>query len=155
VEAPEPVVREIEPAAPEPLPEPVAARDDDEETMLWFGTAAEELEAGADEMEVVGTSRPQPSEAAPMPGSQELDDALAALEALAHPVVGAEAAPVPPESSDEPRPPVGGPADPAVVEERPPADRLVPPVGTVTSLTRPSATPASRAYRRLRRIFPG
>ena len=153
--APEPVTPEIEPAAPEPVPEPIAARDDDEETMLWFGTAPEEPEAGADEMEVVGAARPPTSGTAPMPGSQELDDALAALEALAHPGSSEVARPATPESSDEPWPPTIEAEAPAAAEERMPADRLVPPVGTVTSLTRPSATPASRAYRRLRRIFPG
>jgi hypothetical protein len=146
---------EIEPAAPEPVPEPIAARDDDEETMLWFGTAPEEPEAGADEMEVVGAARPPTNATAPMPGSQELDDALAALEALAHPSSSEVAMPAAPESSDEPWPPAIEPEEPVAAEERFPADRLVPPVGTVTSLTRPSATPASRAYRRLRRIFPG
>lgn len=128
-------------------PEPIVAREDDEETMLWFGTAPEEPEAGADEMEMVGAARSPASEPAPMPGSQELDEALAALDALAHPAPAEVAAPAQPGPPEEPWP--------SAAEDRPPADRPVPPVGTVTSLTRPSATPASRAYRRLRRIFPG
>ncbi len=158
--------------------------------MLWFGRAPEttappeatappqppaatgQVDDGAEEMEVVGVARRSPT--APMPGSQELDDALAALEAAA--------APSPPEieetGDDEWPPPVGADvtdlsdeADVTDALETPEQDDahtagvesghagdvdavLGQPAGLLPSV-RPAPTPASRAYRRLRRIFPG
>lgn len=129
--------------------------------MLWFGRTppgasdASPSDVGADEMEVVGgQARSGP---APMPGSQELDDALAALDALAPPAAAPPATPIaePGEDEDERWPPsvAAEPSEaPARVDEPElPGEGA----GSLTSLTRPSAAPATRAYRRLRRIFPG
>ncbi|MDQ3148667.1 MAG: hypothetical protein M3Q38_01900 [Chloroflexota bacterium] len=103
-----------------------------EETMLWFGrrpggseSAEWPAEDAAGEMEVASTGRRRdadPPAGADMPGSQELDDALAALDAVGPPRRQVAATP-PPE-----------PPTPQRTEVR---------------------SPASRAYRRLRRIFPG
>ncbi|MEO7295842.1 MAG: hypothetical protein ABIZ57_06840, partial [Candidatus Limnocylindria bacterium] len=109
-----------------------------EETMLWFGSRPAQAEAtglpsedAAGEMEVASTGRrtsANPDADTIMPGSDELRDALAALDAL-----GAQVAPPP--------------ARPATI--RPTAGRAA----TVSGIEPHS--PASRAYRRLRRIFPG
>ena len=138
-----------------------------EETMLWFGRGAQEPAAtaspdeGAGEMEIAGGGRG--AEGRPMPGARELDDALAALDALARgtePPAPAEPEPTPtpePEAAIEPvaRPPA--PAWPVI--DAPAAraeDPWVPPEPAPgTGSDRASVTPASRAYRRLRRIFPG
>jgi hypothetical protein len=115
----------------------------DEETVLWFGRSrgSPAADAGdADEMEVAPTGRPGAAETAPLPGSHELEDALAALDAIARP--SAEAASAPQE------PPLEEPtADERATTDRPSTERRAP--------LRPAPTPASRAYRRLRRIFPG
>ena len=125
--------------------------------MLWFGrtpaaeSAATSVDAGADEMEIVGAQ--ERSEPAELPGSRELDDALAALDALAP--AAPTAAEDPRRDEDESWPPasetvtapIPGPED----EPEVPASTA----GSLTSLTRPPTTPATRAYRRLRRIFPG
>jgi hypothetical protein len=138
------------PAAPAPA----------EETMLWFGQAPQEAAAdeGADEIEVVGAAHR--SGPAPMPGSRELDDALAALDALSQAATGP---PEPPPEEGRPQAvttedqPIGEVATPQpIAPSQSIADE---PVGTTPSgllpSVRPPATSASRAYRRLRRIFPG
>jgi hypothetical protein len=112
--------------------------ESEEETMLWFGrtppTRSQDVQdAGADEIEIVGAN-PR-SARAPLPGSQELDEALAALDALAPPDAAAEAPPASQANETE--------------TSRSEAS------GSLTSLTRPSTTATTRAYRRLRRIFPG
>jgi len=109
-----------------------------EETMLWFGSRPAQAEAAgwpsedaAGEMEVASTGRrtsANPDADTIMPGSDELRDALAALDAS-----GAQGAPPPDRPATIP-PTAGRPATVSGVE----------PHG-----------PASRAYRRLRRIFPG
>ncbi len=128
---------------PEPEPEPMAAAPAaprDEETMLWFGRATDDdmlvADSGADEMEVAPTGRSEaPRE---MPGASELDKALAELDALAR---------------SAPREAAAGEATPreAASSPAPPRPMPVAPVRTPST----STTPASRAYRRLRRIFPG
>jgi hypothetical protein len=127
---------------------PPAPEVSDEETVLWFGrtrqSPAAEPAGDADEMEVAPTGH-RPGEASVLPGSQELDDAFAALEALSRSAADQAHGPVAPgeavraEERDEPSasPPADAPRREARVG-RPPAP-----------------TPASRAYRRLRRIFPG
>jgi hypothetical protein len=157
-------------AATLPAAEPIARH---EETMLWFGSAPEAASAkagaGAEEMEVAGgsTSRPSPVE---LPGSRELREALAALDVLA----GRK----PPAPTAEPEtPPAAEPAtnagpasasasepEPETRSAWPTADRSAAPqpgpgprvasASTAFDAQRPSSTPASRAYRRLRRIFP-
>jgi hypothetical protein len=154
--------------APEASPERVSvdatpAGESGEETMLWFGrtppvaSPAPPPGTGADEIDVVGAQRR--SGPAPLPGSQELDDALAALDALAPPeartVTEEPAQDATVGDDDDAWPPAVGTEQtaPPVAEDKPgtPAGA----VGSLTSLTRPSATSATRAYRRLRRIFPG
>ncbi len=150
----DPVLR---PAAETPAPEePKAAplsEEPDEETMLWFGRAAEDS-GGASEMEVARTGARSPAEpsdapARSFPGSSELDDALAALGLHAPDqdwprVESAAADEVSAEDTD--------------ADEWPPrsifmdSSRAFPPSGPGAST---SASSASRAYRRLRRIFPG
>ena len=128
--------------------------------MLWFGQAPQEAAAdeGADEIEVVGAAHR--SGPAPMPGSRELDDALAALDALSQAATGP---PEPPPEEGRPQAvttedqPIGEVATPQpIAPSQSIADE---PVGTTPSgllpSVRPPATSASRAYRRLRRIFPG
>ena len=142
------------------------APPDVEERVQWSGgpaedqpatdVAATEADTGADEMEVVG-SQPTPDAEAgdepdvmavptprALPGSRELDEALAALDALAGRTrsvdSGARAWPA---AHPVPHPPA------AEAQPRPVAS------GRVGEAPRLAATPASRAYRRLRRIFPG
>jgi hypothetical protein len=79
-----------------------------------------------------------------MPGSQELEDALAALNAL-----GTE--PSEPASTASPDEPV----EETAAEAWPRADTSAWTPPRESSETRAAVTPASRAYRRLRRIFPG
>jgi hypothetical protein len=171
---PEPVAGpEREAALSDSAPEPARAEaspeaETPEETMLWFGrtppetrqeaSSAPSAGTGADEMEIVG-AQPR-SEAAPLPGSDELDDALAALDALGptaatpdQPVAAAE--PIGKDEEEAWPPAVGTEvgSGPPAPDDEPDAPGLA--VGSLTSLTRPSATPATRAYRRLRRIFPG
>jgi len=78
--------------------------------------------------------RPEPSE---LSGSRELDEALAALDALAHPAPGPE-----PAAGDDTGTPVTTPRSPAAWSRPTPP----PPLAMRSS--------ASRAYRRLKRIFP-
>jgi hypothetical protein len=112
--------------------------------------AATVADTGAEEMEVVGSQPPpehQPDvSAAPapraLPGSRELDEALAALDALA-----GRTRSVDPAARTWPA------ADP--VPNRPVGEARSLPSGAVGEAPRLAATPASRAYRRLRRIFPG
>ena len=116
-----------------------------EETMLWFGRRPQEpgsadwpSEDAAGEMEVASTGRRAPAEpdaAGSMPGADELHEALAALDA-----------------SDPRRQPASGGA----------ADAQRPPAAPASSGPPAAPTPpaelnssAQRAYRRLRRIFPG
>jgi hypothetical protein len=100
--------------------------------MLWFGrrpsSPAPVPESGADEMEIAGRGRHVDA----MPGGAELDDALAALDALARSV----------DAPPEPQRSIGWSTDAAAPPTTP-----APPGSTTT--------PAGRAYRRLRRIFPG
>jgi len=78
--------------------------------------------------------RPEPSE---LSGSRELDEALAALDALAHPAPGPE-----PAAGDDTGTPVTTPRSPAAWSRPTPPPPLA------------MRSPASRAYRRLKRIFP-
>jgi hypothetical protein len=156
-------------SAPPSVPEPASAPA--EETMLWFGQAPPDAAAdeGADEIEIVGAAHR--SGPAPMPGSRELDDALAALDALSQ---GGSTAP-PEAISDEGWPrtvdagdrPVDAVATPEPTTRQPttpqpttPAEPTAENASSTSSpgllpSVRPPATSASRAYRRLRRIFPG
>ncbi|MEO6294678.1 MAG: hypothetical protein ABIP01_03005 [Candidatus Limnocylindria bacterium] len=131
----------------------------DEETMLWFGRSPDDA-SGASEMEVATSGR-RPSEGGPdlepeLPGSSDLDEALAGLRALAR-------------RADEPVGPVAEQPEQASAEavdaepdEWPPRSVTVgepaqppqPPQG-MASGSATTTSPASRAYRRLRRIFPG
>ena len=141
---------ELEPvaaAAPEEPTPPREATAADEETMLWFGQRPA-ADAGADEMEVAGGGAPPPQDPAEapepdmLPGSQELDEALASLEELTRRT--RQSAP------DAP-------------DEWPPASARLPSSGA-SSWAMPArapfpggvrpGSPATRAYRRLRRIFP-
>ncbi|HUF06460.1 MAG TPA: hypothetical protein VMP86_03615 [Candidatus Binatia bacterium] len=170
------------PAAPEPAAVESAGIDagpfteseelDDEEADRWFRRARVEDESGASEMEVATSGYgPDSGEATSFggfPGSAELDEAIAALDALAGraseepaseaAAETAEDAPEPepesePESELEPEP-----EDAAGSETWPrwtvPASE---PAATPRQATQPPGsvtTPTSRAYRRLRRIFP-
>jgi hypothetical protein len=114
-----------------------ASSVESEETVLWFGRQPSgegqvvDAAGGADEMEVASTGRaPRPVEPEPADQNQEaprdLEDALAALDAL---------------SRTSPAPPPTQPTDAWA---------------RASSPRRPATTaPATRAYRRLRRIFPG
>ena len=155
------------PSAEQPaLEAPTASADAaGEETMLWFGRApqqsqpaepsapSEDVDEGADEMEVVGAAAPRPQPAG-VPGSRDLDDALAALNAVARPGPASGVA-------DEGRPPAVD-ADLSAMQAGTGVPLPVPdaaagtgrPTGLLASV-RPQTTSASRAYRRLRRIFPG
>jgi hypothetical protein len=165
---------DAEEPAPDPAPEPAAGAvtvSSAEETMLWFGRGGQEpagaasTDEGADEMEVAGGGGG--TEGRSMPGARELDDALAALDALAR---GTEP---PAPSEPEPMPPPEPESEAETVVERVPPPSV--PTWPVTDAPSPrvedpsippepaprpapdhaSVTPASRAYRRLRRIFPG
>jgi hypothetical protein len=115
----------------------------DEETVLWFGRSPEpvepaEAERGADadegaEMEIAPSGRSEREE--PAEASRPLGDALAALEEL---------------SRVTPRPPTAGPPARSGSQDR--SEAAGPATGPVR---RQPPTPAGRAYRRLRRIFPG
>jgi len=150
---------------------------DQDEPMPWLNESetATRSEEGADEMEVAGGSRSWSSSEPHLPGSRELDEALAALDALA-------GRPIPASRADEPTAePIAEPTSEPTSEARsesigearsepapPPAwpavDRRDSPTAEPPRSLAPSsgvepqrlaATPASRAYRRLRRIFPG
>ncbi len=123
-----------------------------EETMLWFGrrpggseSAEWPAEDAAGEMEVASTGRRPDADppAAGMPGSQELDDALAALDAVGPPRRQVAATPPPPGPSPESAPSRTSSSDVGTPPEPPTPQRTE------------VRSPASRAYRRLRRIFPG
>lgn len=138
--------------------------------MLWFGMAPEATPAeagdGADEMEVAAGSTSRPSHV-DLPGSRELDEALAALDILAgrtppSPTAEPEAAEPTPtaepasEPASEPEP-EARPAWPTADRSASTHQRPEPRVGSASTgfdALRPSSTTASRAYRRLRRIFP-
>jgi hypothetical protein len=118
-----------------------------EETVLWFGRRPDRApstewpsEDAAAEMEVASTGRratADPEPATAMPGSQELREALAGLDAPA--TQRPEVTERPPASPSPPvRPSAPARSGPASVPPQP---------GELRS-------PASRAYRRLRRIFP-
>ena len=134
----------VEVATGEPPPAGDVAATASEETVLWFGRPPDDA-GGAEEMEVSSApNRPAPPAppGAAMPGADELTDALAAMQAET-PAAAAEA----PE-----------PVDAAVIIARtqPPTPRppsVTPRPGSVTSIG--TKSPATRAYRRLRRIFPG
>jgi hypothetical protein len=90
----------------------------------------------------------RPSDEEDWPRSRQLDEGLAALDALSHPEEA-------PRSSDDPPSPPPRPAWTPRVEPSTPTARPTP---TWTRSTPPPPlgvrSPASRAYRRLRRIFP-
>lgn len=162
-EASEPEPIEPQAAVP-PVPAQPPAGPPDEEELTWFGARAQELsessrrhaeepewppEDGAAEMEVAGS---RSSAESAFPGSPELHDALSALDALARETRAGTASPEP----EQQAPPPARPAP------RPPVQPSPPPWRTTLELPRPPAPrpvapsgPASRAYRRLRRIFPG
>ncbi|MGH2402626.1 MAG: hypothetical protein ACRDE6_07925, partial [Candidatus Limnocylindria bacterium] len=145
-----------EPAAAEaPTPEPQQG----EETMLWFGGRSQRQEpAGwpsddaAGEMEVASTGRRERGPTAfvtDLPGSDELDEAMASLDAVA-PQRG---------TIDEPDVQESG-ATANLLERQPaPARRELAtgprPTESGPVVSAELRSPASRAYRRLRRIFPG
>ncbi len=131
----------VEPTAPEPAPEASA------EPEAHAATAPEPAdESGADEMEIAPAAAPVPARAEDrppaatvepdLPGSSELDEALAALDELRR---RTSTAPVRNEWSG---PSAGSTAS----------------VSRTSDIVRPrpamTAGPATRAYRRLRRIFP-
>jgi len=126
----------------EPPPAGEAEPDPSEETLAWLGGAANALpadeDAGASEMEVAAGPRPERSPVAepiPFPGSTDLGAALEALEAI-----GNEPTPPAPEAEPDATPrPAPSPLPPSALRYRP--------IGQTSS-------PAGRAYRRLRRIFP-
>lgn len=136
--------------------------------MLWFGRAPQpsehsdaigpmgHVDEGADEIEVIGAAAPRP-EPAPIPGSRELDDALAALDAVAQPAPDAS-----PGTADQEWPPTVDADIPELstdvevtARDAPPPSARGGPSGGLLPSVRPQTTSASRAYRRLRRIFPG
>ncbi|MGQ0608626.1 MAG: hypothetical protein ACT4OQ_09210 [Chloroflexota bacterium] len=138
--------REAEAPVIEPDPDTTSREPyRDEETMLWFGRQPEAAasaewppEDAAGEMEVASTGRraaADPAASSTMPGAEELHDALTALDALGS-RRGSESTPAPETT--------GAPAAPTASER---ASRSRQP-GELHG-------PASRAYRRLRRIFPG
>ena len=140
----------IEPQEIEPQEAVAEEPSEPEETMLWFGRSPDE--SGAAEMEVV-TSAARPAEASiELPGGDELDEALAEMAPIA--IEAPETAPPPtPTTPPASATPISSPA--AAIP------RTTAPPRVVTTLTRPGTTPtamatgpASRAYRRLRRIFP-
>jgi hypothetical protein len=165
-----------EPEAPAPSPDvppaaetpPASADAGEEETMPWFGRArqptehaepsgpTEHVDEGADEIEVIGAATPRP-EPAPMPGSRELDDALAALDSAGQPAPEAS-----PGTADQEWPPsvdsdlseLSTDVEVTAFDAPPPGAAGGPSAGLLPSV-RPQTTSASRAYRRLRRIFPG
>ena len=120
--------------------------------MLWFGRRPASSASGeapsddaAGEMEVASTGRRgwvSPEDASGgMPGAQELDDALVGLDALRRRTA----------------PTAAEPKDPLTAAVPPPGRPSNPPAATSGAPSVVSAElrgPASRAYRRLRRIFP-
>ncbi len=139
---------------------------DDEEADRWFRRARIEDASGASEMEVAthghGPDAGEATSFGGMPGSAELDEAIAALDALAGrssegPAseaasgTGEDAAAPDPDPGLEPEGASGTEAWPrwtGPASEPAGTPRATQPPGSVT-------TPTSRAYRRLRRIFPG
>ena len=129
----------------------------DEETMLWFGRSPDDA-GGASEMEVATSGRrpllarsePEPG----LPGSSDLDEALARLRALARrDDESAEPNAAPEQAADSVEAePDEWPPRPLTVGE--PARPPQPPQG-IASGSATTTSSASRAYRRLRRIFPG
>ena len=143
---PEPAPEPVEAAAPEHLTPPREATAADEETMLWFGQRPA-ADTGADEMEVAGgTSPSQAGAEGPepdlLPGSRELDEALSSLEELTR-----RTRQTGPDETDEWPPASGEPSSGA-------SSWAMPPRAPMPGGLRPGS-PATRAYRRLRRIFPG
>jgi hypothetical protein len=134
---------------------PSRQRAGDEETVLWFGSSPADEPSGASEMEVAGTASPAPQssreatqapeprapQARALPGTADLDDALAALRASS-----ASQRPTP-----APRTVPDAPSS-APVRQNPPYASPRPGSGAGTVMPH---GPATRAYRRLRRIFPG
>ena len=120
--------------------------------MLWFGRRPASSASGdapsddaAGEMEVASTGRRgwvSPEDASGgMPGAQELDEALVGLDALRR----------------RPAPTATGPKDPLTPAVPPPGRPSTPPAaasGVPSVVSAELRSPASRAYRRLRRIFP-
>jgi hypothetical protein len=107
-------------------------------------------------MEVVGGSTGRSPHAA-LPASHELEEALAALDVLAGRTPPPPAQPNDPSANRTTATPELSPApvlepEPAPRPAWPMADRSAAPKAPTTSGM--TSTPASRAYRRLRRIFP-
>ena len=136
--------------------EPVASNEPyrGEETMLWFGRRPERfgigrpaIEDAAGEMEVASTGRrgwvSSGEGSTGFPGAQELDEALVAFDS----------------PGGERDTTCGEQDDPPVVDDEPQAPRPPTTVWAAPAATPSPAdelrSPASRAYRRLRRIFPG
>jgi hypothetical protein len=123
------------------------SRPDPSANMAWEADEHGAVDDAAAEIEVASTGRrgvpavePVPHPEASVRGSQQVDDALAALDALAH------RRPVPAPSPHRPAPASAAAPPP----NAPPPSTAAPAPGT------PDAdSPASRAYQRLRRIFPG
>ena len=121
-----------------------------EETMLWFGRRPESAESpgsedAAGEMEVASTGGRRtigPPAGAAMPGGQELDEALAAFDSS-----GARRGPI--------RADVEVSAGDQAAAEAPARPGIGPSADPASSASGDLRSPASRAYRRLRRIFPG
>ena len=83
---------------------------------------------------------------APLPGGDELKEAIASLDA---------AGGLPEGGTARPDAPVADGRNPAEVSTGPPPSPAAPPEATLAAPPAGAASPASRAYRRLRRIFPG
>ncbi len=116
----------------------------DEETVLWFGRSPEPVEPaeGKEAADADGDDDPgndgddgEEMEIVPTQGPRPLDDALAALEELSR------ATPPPAEAGQPGRFGVEDHSDAAT--------------SATERVRRQPPTPAGRAYRRLRRIFPG
>jgi hypothetical protein len=131
-----------------------------EETMLWYGGRPRTEEASespsedaAGEMEVASTGhreRRMGSSGTGLPGADELGEALASLDAVkAH--RGTIEEPAAPESVA----PAGSAPEPALEPPRRAYATSPPPSEPGPVVSPELRSPASRAYRRLRRIFPG
>jgi hypothetical protein len=130
------------------------------------GAAGAEVEPG----KAAGEEQPSRLD---MPGSRELDEALAALDALARPKTEPETPTAPPQSPEGPPPeappqPLSGDQIVERLRSQMAARRegTVPPAGQAAdrlgagSVPQPDwqherRSPAARAFRRLRRIIPG
>ena len=139
--------REPDPTAAT-IEEPVIEAPAEQASEAVIGEEPAEVTTVADEVEAPPTverppeTSPLPDEPPPLPGSAELDRALEALRRRA--IEADEQVEWPPSAR-------GGEAEAATNEMTTPPFRSSLPTRTGT----PQVTPAGRAYRRLRRIFPG